>query len=138
MKKQVMVRAWQIIKAAVAEFGGKCRDYSFSEALRIAWQEVKMEEHEQIITKQHLINRINAIIANSAQSDSTEMFAKVSDWQNYGKSRTYFSIIERGTTRASKYFREKKYGYLDNVTGEYVPEKYGNLMDNFTFSGARF
>ena len=53
MKKQVMVRAWQIIKAAVAEFGGKCRDYSFSAALRYAWEEVRKEEHEEIIAKQH-------------------------------------------------------------------------------------
>lgn len=42
MKKQVMIRAWQIIKAAVAQNGGKCRDYSFSAALRYAWEEVKM------------------------------------------------------------------------------------------------
>ena len=42
MKKQVMIRAWQIIKAAVAQNGGKCRDYSFSAALRYAWEEVRM------------------------------------------------------------------------------------------------
>lgn len=40
MKKQIMVRAWEIAKAAVAQFGGKAREY-FAESLRIAWTEAK-------------------------------------------------------------------------------------------------
>lgn len=38
--KQVMVRAWEIAKGAVAKFGGKVREY-LAEALRQAWAEIK-------------------------------------------------------------------------------------------------
>lgn len=38
--KNVMVRAWEIAKAAVAKFGGKVKEY-FAQALAMAWKEVK-------------------------------------------------------------------------------------------------
>ena len=38
--KNVMVRAWEIAKAAVVKFGGKVKEY-FSQALTMAWAEVK-------------------------------------------------------------------------------------------------
>lgn len=40
MKKNVMKKAWEIAKEAVKKFGGKSVEY-FSEALKIAWKEVK-------------------------------------------------------------------------------------------------
>ena len=39
--KQIMKRAWEIAREAVAQFGGKIREY-FGESLRIAWAEFKM------------------------------------------------------------------------------------------------
>lgn len=38
--KNVMVRAWEIAKAAVIKFGGTAKEY-FSQAFALAWQEVK-------------------------------------------------------------------------------------------------
>lgn len=38
--KNVMVRAWEIAKEAVAKFGGKVKEY-FAQALAMAWKEVK-------------------------------------------------------------------------------------------------
>ncbi|GIO36185.1 hypothetical protein J41TS12_10460 [Paenibacillus antibioticophila] len=38
--KNVMVRAWEIAKAAVKRFGGNVRDF-FAQALAMAWAEVK-------------------------------------------------------------------------------------------------
>lgn len=38
--RKVMVRAWEIAKAAVVRFGGKVREY-LAEALRQAWAEVQ-------------------------------------------------------------------------------------------------
>ncbi|MFU1797662.1 hypothetical protein ACM1RC_27610 [Paenibacillus azoreducens] len=38
--KKVMVRAWEIAKAAVVKFGGKVKEY-FAQALAMAWAEVK-------------------------------------------------------------------------------------------------
>ena len=42
MAKKVMTRAWEIVKEAIANFGGKAAQY-ISEALRMAWKEIKME-----------------------------------------------------------------------------------------------
>lgn len=44
--KNVMVRAWEIAKAAVVKFGGKVKEY-FAQALAQAWREVKktVSEH---------------------------------------------------------------------------------------------
>ena len=38
--KKIMMRAWEIVKNAVAKFGGKAREY-MAEALRMAWAETK-------------------------------------------------------------------------------------------------
>lgn len=38
--KKIMMRAWEIVKAAIAKFGGKAREY-MAEALRMAWAEAK-------------------------------------------------------------------------------------------------
>lgn len=59
----------------------------------------------------------------------------VSEWNNYGKSRTYFRIVE--TSKNSKHHVERQYGYINNETNEYVAGK-NDLTENFTFSGARF
>lgn len=42
MTKKVMKRAWEIVKKAIENFGGKAAQY-ISEALRMAWKEIKME-----------------------------------------------------------------------------------------------
>ena len=47
MTKKVMARAWEIVRTAVASFGGKAAQY-ISEALRIAWREVKAESKKVI------------------------------------------------------------------------------------------
>ena len=38
--KKIMMRAWEIVKNAIAQFGGKAREY-MKEALRMAWAEAK-------------------------------------------------------------------------------------------------
>jgi hypothetical protein len=40
MMKNVMVRAWEIARAAVVKFGGKVKEY-FAAALRQAWSEAR-------------------------------------------------------------------------------------------------
>lgn len=39
--KNVMTRAWEIAKEAVAKFGGKVKEY-FALSLKIAWEEIKV------------------------------------------------------------------------------------------------
>jgi hypothetical protein len=52
--KQIMKRAWEIVRNAIAKFGGKCRDY-MAEALRMAWAEVKNAK-ENIMKTNEMLN----------------------------------------------------------------------------------
>lgn len=74
-------------------------------------------------------------IVNASGNDVYDYEIIVSEWNNYGKSRTYFKIIE--TRNNSKHHVERLYGYIDNESGEYVAGK-NDLTENFTFNGARF
>lgn len=85
------------------------------------------------MTKDYAVKRLQTIVNHSGDAYDYEI--KVRNWENYGKSRTYLSIVE--TSKTSKHYVERKYGYIDNQTGEYVPEK-NDLNDNFTFRGSRF
>ena len=132
-KAQIMKRAWKIFRTLVGD-----RIAKLSMALRQAWAEAKAETVPATASmKRQIINRLKEIVANSTVLSYCEMKIKVNDWQNYGKSRTYFSIVER-SIGASKHYKEKKYGYVDNITGEYFPAKYGDAMENYTFGGMRF
>lgn len=81
------------------------------------------------MTKMEAKRRLEIIIENSVAYDNARIV--MNDWQNYGKDRTYIEV---------RYGRKKvqPYGYIDNETGEYVPEKYGDLRKNYTLSGDDF
>lgn len=57
--KNVMVRAWEIAKAAAVKFGGKVKEY-FAQALAMAWAE------EKNITEEHFgftkIKNVNGVL----------------------------------------------------------------------------
>lgn len=42
---------------------------------------------------------------------------KINDWEKYGKSRTYFKVVE--TRDHSKHYVEFEYGYIDNADNTY-------------------
>lgn len=86
--------------------------------------------------KEELAARLNTIIEKSTRDNGYHYEAVIKDWENYGKSRTYYSIIE--TRDGSKHYKVKKYGYYDNIKNEYVPEKYGDLRKDYTFGGMSF
>lgn len=86
--------------------------------------------------KEEAIKRLEMIIENTPASNGYNYTIKANDWENYGKSRIYLSIVE--TRENSKHYKEKKYGYIDNKTGEYIADKYGDLEENYTFGGAAF
>lgn len=78
------------------------------------------------MTKANLIDRLNAIAAEAnAHNNGFHTEAVARDWENYGKSRTYFSLVE--TRDNSKHCVKKDYGYIDNQTGKYFPHKYNTL-----------
>lgn len=136
MKKQIMVRAWEIAKAAVAQFGGKAREY-FAEALRMAWAEAKQPAQKS--TREIMIERLETIVSNSTAKNYCDFEVVANDWQKGGKNRTYLAIVEKSNNyKVSKHYAKKSYGYVDNVTGEYFADKYGDARENYTFGGAKF
>lgn len=126
--KNVMKRAWEIYRTLTGDHIAK-----LSAALRQAWNEVKRVAKS---IKEQCIERLETIVANSCTYDYCVFEIRVSDWQKHGKDRTYLSIIEKAV-RTSKHYKVREYGYVDNVTGTYVPGK-EDLRKNYTFSGASF
>lgn len=111
-RSEIFKKAWQLVKA----FG-----MTISEGLKKAWKEAKtMSKRDEMIAK------LEALVAeNNSHDNGYHYKAIVSDWENYGKNRTYLSYVE--TRDHSKHNVIKKFGYVDNATNEYVPEKYGKL-----------
>ena len=64
--KKVMVRAWEIARAAVVKFGGKVKEF-FAEALKMAWAEVKEDKIEKVITINTKNAKLNETVARFAE-----------------------------------------------------------------------
>lgn len=74
------------------------------------------------MTKIEVITRLNAIADEANSHDNGYHYEVVArDWANYGKNRTYFSIVE--TRDNSKHYVKKDYGFYDNNADEYVAGK---------------
>ena len=69
------------------------------------------------MTKQEIIERLNKV-CEASQNGRFTIEARVSDWENYGKSRTYFKLVE--TSSVTKHYKELDYGYFDNKANVYV------------------
>ncbi len=116
---EIMKRAWKLVKKA---------GMTMSSALIQSWREAKS-------LKVQLVKRLEALVAEAGSHDNGYHYRIfVKDWENYGKSRTYFAVYE--TRDNSRHNKKISYGYFDNQTEKYVPEKYGDLTKDFTISGA--
>ena len=84
-------------------------------------------------SKNEIIQKLNTIANEQNSKDNGfKLTVECNDWQNYGKDRTYFQIVE--TRENSKHYKVKKYGYYDNASYRFV----GDVeMFNYTFSGAK-
>ncbi len=121
---KIMKRAWQIKKEDERNIFGLC--------LKMAWEEAKSPKKSE---KEILLDRLNEKAAEANSHDNGYHYnVYISNWENYGKSRTYFAIFE--TRENSKHNKKISYGYYDNQKLIYVPEKYNNLEKNFTVGGA--
>lgn len=79
--------------------------------------------------KEKLIKKLEEIVEELNSHDNGYHYDTIiSDWENYGKSRTYFSYRE--TRDYSKHKIIKKFGFYDNQSGEYVAGKYGDLEND--------
>lgn len=127
MKKQIMKRAWEIYRTLTGDHIAK-----LSMALREAWAEARAPK----TMREQMIARLETIAAASTTTDIYTLEVVAKDWEKYGKSRTYLSIVE--TCSVSKHYKVKDYGYVDNATGTYYPKKYGDARENYTFGGMSF
>ena len=69
------------------------------------------------MTKQEIIERLNKV-CEASQNGRFKVEARVSDWENYGRSRTYLKLVE--TSDVTKHYKELDCGYFDNQKGVYV------------------
>lgn len=108
---KIMRRAWELVKKA---------GMTISVGLKKAWKEAK-EMGETLRDK--VMAEIESMIADATDVYNYEI--KESLWEKYGKSRTYIKVVE--TRENSKHYTEYNFGYIDNVSEEYVSGK----MDAF-------
>ncbi len=101
---KIMKRAWELVKKM---------NFSISEALKKVWKGEK--------DKKKIIEKLEKI-ADEKEGNGWHYEVVVSEWNNYGKSRTYFEIEE--TRDHSKHLTIMKYGYYDNASSEYVAGKH--------------
>lgn len=82
------------------------------------------------MSREELVERMNKVVAvdQLAENALYVRTAKITEWSNYGKSRTYFKLTETSST-SSKHYKEKDFGYFDNINNVYVPGK-DNLESN--------
>lgn len=95
-KSEIMRNAWAIKRSA---------NVNMSTALKAAWVRAKA------------IAAAENYIANECNYCGHQK-VNVSDWANYGKNRTYINV--RCYTNAWNLKREVKFGYVDNLSGQYV------------------
>ena len=119
----IMKRAWELVKKL---------GWTISQGLKRAWKEAKAVQvkaaevslEEQVIAK--LQERINIA------SDVYNYEIQTNLWENYGKSRTYFKVVE--TRNQSKHYGVRDYGYIDNQKNVYVAGK-NDAFGRYDFSG---
>lgn len=97
MTKKVMTRAWEIVKQAIATFGGKARQY-MSGALRMAWKEIKK-------------------MAEKKEFPGYAKIEKAEDVKEYGDSAyLYFKLWAKGNHRRIYIndYKRRTLGYIEN------------------------
>lgn len=137
-KVWIMKRAWVIRRAWAKAISVKVSMICMSECLKQAWEEAQSEEPKpKKITKEVLIERLETIIKHSPRLSYCDLYYVANDWVKYGKNRTYFKIVEKSKDyKSSKHCKGVGYGYLDNITGQYVVEKYDrDMFFNLDFGG---
>ncbi|WP_160037332.1 MULTISPECIES: hypothetical protein [unclassified Paenibacillus] len=115
--KKVMVRAWEIAKAAVAKFGGKAKEY-FSQALTMAWKEVKAVKKKFELELKADTKKTKTWVAEITGTHPVYKLARKflnKDWDNeYGEK------VFRLNDGFYEFFNGKRKQLFQVVDGEYV------------------
>lgn len=96
--KKVMVRAWEIAREGVAKFGGNVKEY-FSQALIIAWEEIK-----NIVTTDEI---------NQEFAETTDY--EVNVWEKYGYQRLYVNYYTGSGYRKTIGYLTLKDGVISGI-----------------------
>lgn len=122
--KEIMTRAREIKKENNKNIFALC--------LKMAWAEAKEAGNgkEEKSLKEKLVDKLNFIVSDASGFYTYSIY--VSDWEKYGKSRTYFAVYE--TCQYSKHNAKYDYGFFDNQTGKYVAGRH-DLTDNCSLGG---
>ncbi|MEF2965052.1 hypothetical protein V3851_04345 [Paenibacillus sp. M1] len=107
--KNVMVRAWEIARAAVVKFGGKVKEY-FAQALVMAWAEIKAATkltERVILTANHdtkyytVAGEINGRIVKTFENLSHEQMIEKYNYfiHNFGIKTASYYVIKGGTRK---------------------------------------
>lgn len=102
-----MRKAWEFVRK---------EGLTISSGLKKAWKEAKKE---MATLRDKVIDELNEMISEA--SDAYDYAISENLWEKYGKSRTYFKVIE--TRKNSKHYIEYDFGYVDNKAEAYVPGK---------------
>lgn len=93
------------------------------------------------MTKDYAIKRLE-LIKKHSEGGNYNYRINANNWMKTDKetgevvkSRIYFSIIE--TRTGSRHYKERDYGYIDTLTGEYFPGD-RDLNNNYDFGGNGF
>ena len=118
-KSNIMKRAWELVKKA---------SMTISEGLKKAWAEAKNTEKT---LEEKVMDELKALVEDATDVFNYNVSSKL--WEKYGKSRTYFKIVE--TRNNSKHYTEYDFGYIDNKTNEYHAGK-KDAFGKFNLTGA--
>ena len=120
MKAQVMRRAWELVKAAVKTFGGKCRQY-MSGALRRAWMEVKAMAEKKAFAG---VAKVRVIGTMSGNDDAAFFTFKM--WKNADESKKRIYVND---------YKRRTIGYIDLMDNNKIVadcnDKYFQTIVNF-------
>ena len=106
---KIMTRAWEIKR--------KNKDNMFGECLKMAWAEAKAPAEK---TKKELIMEKLEMMANAAGQRYNYIYTVyASEWEKYGKTRTYLAVFEKSDV--TKHNAKIECGYFDNNADEYIP-----------------
>lgn len=99
-KRDVMKRAHEIARLMVGDYAAR-----MSYGLRRAWEEARGASHYEVVGRDEIVVRV---------AGCTPARLRLARWTKYGKDRLYVTEIRARI--------EKKYGYLDLLTGRFVWE----------------
>lgn len=95
----------------------KNTDNIFEECLKMAWAEAKTPAEKS--KKELIMERLEMMAKAAGQRYSYMYTVYVSEWEKYGKNRTYLAVFEKSDI--TKHNAKIECGYFDNNADEYIP-----------------